>query len=247
MNKMEGLPHQPQKRKCQCCKAFGHHESSCPKDPNIRSNKLYDAYDEDERILENQAENKKFNADSSVLTLKMLTEFSLDKTAGKKLMSFDDFQYKKMNTQILNQQVKIKNSNRKNEGDSLDDSDETPKSERESDREAFVQRKLFSDDEICDIEEQQEANAFYDLKDKMETNYIELENMIYEQKDEIEEDLPAKAQSGYQYNFNKEGVNNLINVHDHLDQLVKSREKVADLNLKNQKKRTRGRSVVLIK
>jgi hypothetical protein len=34
---------------------------------------------------------------------------------------------------------------------------------------------------------------------------------------EEDEFLLAKPESGYQYDFNKEGVNNLINVHDHLD------------------------------
>ena len=102
MQKIEGRPLQPQKRKCQCCKAYGHRETSCPKDPNIRSNKHFEPYDEDERILEILVEQKKFNMDSNMLTLKMLTEFCFDKTSGKKLMSFDDFQYHNMNTKILN-------------------------------------------------------------------------------------------------------------------------------------------------
>ena len=65
----------------------------------------FEPYDEDERILEILVESKKDNMDSNMLTLKMLTEFCFDKTSGKKLMSFDDFQYNNMNTKILNQYV----------------------------------------------------------------------------------------------------------------------------------------------
>lgn len=61
----------------------------CPKDPNIRSSKLFDADEEDERILEELTNSKKLNADASILTLKMLTE--LCKNKGKNIMSFDDF------------------------------------------------------------------------------------------------------------------------------------------------------------
>lgn len=61
--------------------------------------------------------------DSSILTLKMLTEFCSDKTNGKKLMSFDDFQYNNINTQILNQYIEKKDA--KSEGHEEDFSDES--------------------------------------------------------------------------------------------------------------------------
>lgn len=75
--------------------------------------------------------------DSSILTLKMLTEFCLDKTNGKKLMSFDDFQYHNINTSILNQYVDKKEAkSEENEGDSSDVSD-VPKNAQTREREAY--------------------------------------------------------------------------------------------------------------
>jgi len=65
----------------------------CPKDPNIRSSKLFDADEEDERILEELTNSKKLNADASILTLNMLTKVysELGKNQSKNIMSFDDF------------------------------------------------------------------------------------------------------------------------------------------------------------
>lgn len=39
-------------------------------------------------------------------------------------------------------------------------------------------QRLFSDSEVLDIEEQQDINLFGDLKDKLEDNYIQMENLI---------------------------------------------------------------------
>jgi hypothetical protein len=81
-------------RKCQCCKEYGHLETQCPKDPNIRSTKFFEIEDEDDRIADQQRDKKKLNVDSSILTLKMLAELSRAKNAklkGKDLMCFDDF------------------------------------------------------------------------------------------------------------------------------------------------------------
>lgn len=77
--------------------------------------------------------------------------------------------------------------------------------------------RLFSDNDVCDIEEQQEVNVFDELKDHLEENYLELENLIMEQTPENLEDEESKAKRGFQHDFNKEGINNMINVHDHLD------------------------------
>lgn len=38
--------------------------------------------------------------------------------------------------------------------------------------------KVFSDDDVIDIEEQQDKNVFDNIKDQLEENYLELENMI---------------------------------------------------------------------
>jgi hypothetical protein len=81
----------------------------------------------------------------------------------------------------------------------------------------------------------------------MEMNYLEMEHLIKEQVTS-EDDDPGKPESGYQYNFNKEGINNLINVHDHIEQLIKSKDKVDDLNRKNRKRKAgTGRTPVMIK
>jgi hypothetical protein len=37
---------------------------------------------------------------------------------------------------------------------------------------------LFSDDEILDIEEAQDQNAFGDVQDYLEENYLEIENEV---------------------------------------------------------------------
>jgi hypothetical protein len=93
MENKTNLTIQPHKRKCQCCKGYGHNEKMCPKDPNIRSSKLFDADEEDERILEELTNSKKLNADASILTLNMLTKVysELGKNQSKNIMSFDDF------------------------------------------------------------------------------------------------------------------------------------------------------------
>lgn len=33
-------------------------------------------------------------------------------------------------------------------------------------------------------------------------------------------------QQGFQYNFNKEGMNNMINIHEHLETLIKKTQKI---------------------
>ena len=93
----------------------------------------------------------------------------------------------------------------------------TPEKEEEDDEE-FEQQKLFSENEICSIEEKQELNIFEDVKEYMEDNYIELETMISKLKvDQREDENDLKVKQGYQCNFNKEGLYNMINVHEHLN------------------------------
>ena len=50
----------------------------------------------------------------------------------------------------------------------------------------------------------------------MEENYLDLEDMI-ENQFGFEDDPANEKLFGYQYDFNKEGINNMINVHDHID------------------------------
>ena len=55
---------------------------------------MFEIDDEEERIIENIKLQKKLNADSSLLTLKMIAELSRlknTKLKGKDVMSFDDF------------------------------------------------------------------------------------------------------------------------------------------------------------
>jgi hypothetical protein len=77
------------------------------------------------------------------------------------------------------------------------------------------QQELFSEHEVCSIEARQGQDVFDDIRDHMEDNYLELENMINKVK--IEEETDQKQKPGYQYNFNKEGIYNMINVHEHLN------------------------------
>ena len=44
------------------------------------------------------------------------------------------------------------------------------------------QKRLFSESEVLDIEELQDMNVFGDLKDRLEDNYIQLENLIKQQE-----------------------------------------------------------------
>ena len=100
-------------------------------------------------------------------------------------MSFDDFQYNNINTYILNQIVNIKP--KKQELSDNSSQQGTPEKEEEDDEE-FEQQKLFSENEICSIEDKQEFNVFEDVKEYMEDNYIELETMINKLKVEDEND-----------------------------------------------------------
>lgn len=170
--------------KCMCCKEYaGHREKECPKDPNYRS--TFDILDEDDRI-ENWKESKTLFADSAILSLKMLKELLRQKQAHAKrkgLLSFDDFQYRSFNTSVLdlNQEPKPK---AKDEFDSSYDSEsssyesEGGKDQAKPSKEQLAPARLFSNDEVLDIEEAQDKNGFCDLQDQLEDNYLAIEDNI---------------------------------------------------------------------
>ena len=64
-------------------------------------------------------------------------------------------------------------------------SSKTESAENSQDRKIrkFQEKKrLFSESEVLDIEELQDMNVFGDLKDQLEENYIQLENLIKHQE-----------------------------------------------------------------
>ena len=133
----EGSLKDGNKRKCQCCKGYGHRENSCTKDPNIRSDRHVNVEEEDDRIHEQQQDIKKYNKETNELTINMLSQLVQQSTNSKRLMSFDDFQYNQINTIIFNQNLTLPVSNENsinqfepvfNEVSSKDD-DEKPPSE----------------------------------------------------------------------------------------------------------------------
>ena len=162
-------------------------------------------------------------------------------------MSFDDFQYQNINQYILDLKLKpkkVKQQKSSSLGSSLDgsisDSDDEDSDPKVVKRE---QQALFNDEEILDIEEAQDKNVFGDVQEELEENYLQIESEMMEElelrkKNKKNDDFDDDH--GKNKPFNHVGIRTMINIHEHLEELIKSQYKdQADYLMalkKNQKK-----------
>lgn len=177
-----------------CCKDYGHTASYCPKDPNIRTGEQPD--DEIERVEQGLDGDKKYQHDAQNGTLKMLAEFAKfknnnkdnnEKAGGQFIMSFDDYQYKIANTNILDMTIDnkdMKKIKKLDDGGSLSESSEEDEDDEDEDEEdnkeinnkkKEANQKLFAHDEICDMEDAQIVDVFKDVRDELEYNLLDIE------------------------------------------------------------------------
>lgn len=93
---------------------------------------------------------------------------------------------------------------------------------------------MFNEDEILDIEEAQDLNVFKDLQIELEDNFLEIEEKVdmaqeamkNQQKDKDKKnDEEANEEEDRLKPFNHLGVDTMINLHDHIKELVQQQEK----------------------
>lgn len=161
------------------------------------------------------------------------------KAGGQFIMSFDDYQYKIANTNILDMTIDNKKEAKKKgiDDDGLSESSEEDEDEDEDDEEnneyqnkkKDQNQKLFDHEEACDIEDAQIVDVFKDVRDRLEYNLLDIEEnaeqAIKKKKQKDEEDGVKKNKTDEdtknENKFIEQGVNNMINLHDHLKDLVK--------------------------
>lgn len=117
----------------------------------------------------------------------------------------------------------------KQEDGSDSDSDESDEKRKQAQNVEKV--RLFSEAEVLDIEEAQEVNAFEELKDKLEDNFLAIETENFAKfkntkRDQSEDEDGNPLHDDPRHKpFNFMGVNTLVNLHDHVTQLQRDRER----------------------
>jgi len=75
-----------------------------------------------------------------------------------------------------------------------------------------------------DIEEAQDKNVFGDIQDLLEYNYLEIEEKVQLAKEYHLQLTSGVEDPENQQPFNHLGVDNLVNLHEHINQMVQKRE-----------------------